>query len=191
MILVAAALASCSRSESPPAPSSAAAPAAKADSAASAPAAKEGAEASATATFAATRPEQIASIAAQAGGRCAVDSINRQQDTKGWEVPAGSTVLISGWLLDSNAKTTSDWAVVQLHSTGAPTTTDYYAVTTSRTERDDLKSALGDSPGMRHASFEVNATTSGIPPGTYKLLLVHQPASAAQVCDSGRTLTLK
>lgn len=139
-------------------------------------------------TFTSAPPEQIASLNVVDGGKCSVDSINQDANPKGWTIRRGEVITVAGWVLDMSTKSTSDWAVVRLDA--ADGSTRFYFATTSRGERPDLFQAFGSGPGVSKATFTLSAATDRLPPGTYKLTVLHQSAAGGQACPVERTISV-
>ncbi len=133
-------------------------------------------------------PDQMSSLTVVTGAKCSIDAINQIENNAGWSIHRGTVINLGGWILDSAANTTSDWVVLRLEAPDQKT--HFYVTTTARAERSDLVQAFGPGPGSKKASFNLSASTDSLPYGSYKLALVHQPAAAAQVCDSSKTLDI-
>lgn len=140
--------------------------------------------------FATNPPAQMASLTIVNGGKCSIDSINKNEQNDGWSIRRGTVINVGGWILDSATNTTSDWAVLRL---GLPDQNAhfYYFLTATRGERPDLVQAFGPGPGPKMAAFSLIAATDGLPYGSYKLAVLHQPAAAAQLCELSKTLRIE
>jgi hypothetical protein len=140
--------------------------------------------------FATSPPDQMSSLAIVNGAKCSIDSINKSENNDGWSIRRGTVINVGGWILDSATNTTSDWAVLRL---GLPDQNAhfYYFLTATRGERPDLVQAFGPGPGPKMAAFSLIAATDGLPYGSYKLAVLHQPAAAAQLCELSKTLRIE
>ena len=138
--------------------------------------------------FVNTPPEQIASLSTTEGGKCSIDSVNSKESDTGWTVHRDEVITVGGWVFDMATKTTSDWAVLRLDA--ADGTTHFYAPTTVRGERADLYKVFGDAPGLGKATFTLVASPGQLPPGSYKLVLLHQSTQGGQACAVSKTLNI-
>jgi hypothetical protein len=138
--------------------------------------------------FASAPPAQIAALTMADGGKCSIDSINGKESDTGWSIRRDELMTVGGWVLDLATKSTSDWAILRLDA--ADGTTHFYAPTTVRGERADLYKAFGDGPGMPKATFTLVVAPDRLPPGSYKLVLLHQSGQAGQACAVSKKLDI-
>ena len=138
--------------------------------------------------FASEPPAQIAALSMADGGKCSIDSINGKESDTGWSIRRDEVMTVGGWVLDLATKTTSDWVILRLDA--ADSMAHFYAPTTVRGERADLYKAFGDGPGMPKATFTLVVALDRLPPGSYKLVLLHQPAPGGQACTVSKKLDI-
>jgi hypothetical protein len=138
------------------------------------------------AAFSAKAPDEFANVPLESGGRCSVDTVNEQGSEQAWTVRKGTKVRIGGWIFDADRKATSDLAVLRLDGNGA----QFFLPTMWRGERPDLTAALGASEAVKKASATFAGDTAVLGEGTYRIVLLHKPAAAAQACDTGKLLTI-
>jgi hypothetical protein len=141
-----------------------------------------------TQSFGTAFPEPARGLSFVAGGRCNVELVTGVPMERGWRTDTAKPLRIAGWALEDVAKPASEWIVVELAAPGGRAR--YFAVTTFRSPRADLLSALGDGPGVRNAAFELVARADTLPRGRYALRVLMRGGTGGLMCDTNRVLEL-
>ena len=141
-----------------------------------------------TQAFGTAFPEPARGLSFVAGGRCNLDSVSGTRFDRGWRTDAATPLKFSGWALEDVAKPASEWVVIELAAPGDRAR--YFAVTTFRSPRADLASALGDGPGVRNAAFELVARAETLPRGRYVVRVLMRGGTGGLTCETGRVLEL-
>ena len=133
-------------------------------------------------------PEQLAFLRIADGGKCSIDTINKNASETGWMVHGGDVVTVGGWVLDMESKTTSEWAVLRLDPSDG--SGPFYFATRWREGRPDLTQAFGAGPGVSTAMFILTASTDSLPDGSYALTVLHESKAGGQICRVPKILNV-
>lgn len=101
---------------------------------------------------------------------------------------AQGALRLSGWVADAEAHLVPerfDIRIVALDGSRA-----WRIPGTTGGERGDVVTLLGGSPEFAGAGFSINADTTDVPAGTYRLYMTFDSAGQARVCDNGRAVNI-
>lgn len=120
---------------------------------------------------------------APATGQCALDAINGG-GTQGVVLPASGHAVFGGWIANAALEVPGD-AMFVLRGNQA----SHAAPLAAGAARPDVAQALG-SEALAGAGFNLHLALDGIPPGSYELLAMVDPATGG-TCSFNATLVLE
>ena len=122
-------------------------------------------------------------------GDCNMEKINAQGfSSEAYKTPAGSTVEITGWVLDTPSSGVPQAAFIRAASDDGKRV--WYAPVNLTMDRADVAALRGGNEAYRRSGYVAKIKTSGLPAGTYRLQVIYAGKSEKAICDNGRVIVI-
>ncbi len=119
------------------------------------------------------------------GGKCALDVVNTPQADQIIAVKKRGDFKVSGWAYDEKEQTVPEVAVFQL----ATADSRFHGLLAHTTLRPDVAKTF-NNPNLAHAGYDGDFDISGVPAGTYEVLIILGAPDTNLVCDTYRKVTI-
>lgn len=120
---------------------------------------------------------------------CNIESIGGGLYTEAAQASSGSTVAITGWLLDTTSQV--EPANAELYVVKAGQAAAWSVPLKLNLRRDDVAKLYGGSDEYRHSGFDLDIDLKPLNSGQYHLYLIYGSNGHNYVCDNGRILQIK
>ena len=131
-------------------------------------------------------PTDIKGLPFVLAGKCAVDIINKPQESEVVTVNRTDGLNIDGWAFDDENASVPPVVALQLVKGDER----YYALLNRHGGREDLTKAFG-KPEFSNAGYAGSVDIATLPGGQYEILVIQKGESKNMVCSTYRKLELK
>lgn len=121
--------------------------------------------------------------AAATNKQCALDNISGQVAGSAAQLHAGTSALFVGWAGNGKGQAANGFLLVLKGSQS------YSVPLAMNVARPDVAKALS-SDGMANSGYQVNASLSGVAPGSYHIAIV-DPVDVSNTCDTSRDIVVQ
>jgi hypothetical protein len=122
-------------------------------------------------------------------GDCNMEWINGQGfSSEPYKTSSGSTVEITGWVLDTPSSGVPQTVFVRAASDDGKRV--WFAPVSVSVDRSDVASMRGGNEAYRRSGYVAKIKTSGLPAGTYRLQVIYAGKSEKAICDNGRVIVI-
>lgn len=136
--------------------------------------------------LAAELPADIKGLPFELGGKCAIDTINQQQQGEVVTINRADGLTVDGWAFDDKLGEVPPIAVLQL----AQGDKRYHAPLKRHGGREDLTKAFGKAE-YSEAGYGASLDIASLPAGQFDVLVIQKGADKNTVCSTYRKLVLK
>jgi hypothetical protein len=100
----------------------------------------------------------------------------------------GQPLAVSGWVADVGGGGVPSAVFLRAHT--ADKQRIWYAPIALTMDRGDIAAKYGNNDAFRRSGYDAKIRTTGLPAGTYGLLVVYAGKAEKALCDNGRTLVV-
>jgi hypothetical protein len=98
----------------------------------------------------------------------------------------GETLAVTGWVADVSGGGVPNAVFLRAHTGDKQRV--WYAPIALTKDRTDIAAKYGNNDAFRHSGYDAKVKTTGLPAGTYGLVVVYAGKTEKALCDNGRTL---
>lgn len=130
-------------------------------------------------------PRDISGLPFAVGGKCAIDSVNKPQQSEVMRINRADGMKVEGWAFDDQKQGVPRILVLQLASGD----TKFHAQLARHGGREDLVKAFG-KPDYSEAGYSADIEIRALPSTQYEVLVIQKTLTRNLVCPTYRKLVI-